>query len=198
MVTRGSQLILVSTDLYNRCEFSGLITSNTISTFEINANTSLLSLLNWLINFRASLTYIFSHDFTPMLLLSFKRSALNGARLTARKFRVTAACGVAPWSSVLRGWLLLRLCGWLLSLFCCSVSAAGCCHLFCCTWRLAAAPFLRLAAACRTAALNGCCCPVPAAGCYPSFSESTLKRLVTFGTVSMDVLRLDYHASDTT
>jgi hypothetical protein len=146
-----------------------------------------LSPLNGLINFRASLTYIyiFSHDFTPRLLLSFKRSALYGERLTARKIRVTAACGAAPRSSALSGWLLPRR---LLPLFllplaagccpvsapgCCPVSAAGCFPSFCCTWRVAAAPSLRLVAASSSAALDGCCCcPVPAAGSYPSFSES--------------------------
>ena len=51
------------------------------------------------------------------------------------------------------------------------------CHL-----RLAAAPSLRLAAAPCSAALEGCCCPVSAAGYYPFFSESTTNRLANFGT----------------
>ena len=173
IATRGSPLILVSTNLYNTCEFSGLITANAVSTFEINANTSLLSPLNGVINIRSSLADIYCHDFIPMLLLSFKRSALYGARLTKRKIRVTAACGVALLFSVLSGWLLPLVllpfaAGWCpvsaagcCSSFCCPVSAAGCCPSFCCTWWLAAASFLRLAAAPPSAALGRWLLPRP-------------------------------------
>ena len=146
---RGSALILVNTDLYNTREYSGSITSHGVSTFEVNANTSLLSPLKWTQLQSFTDWYVFSHDFTLMPLLSFKGSALYGARLTARKIRVTAACGAAPRSSVLSSWLL-PLVLLPLAASCRPVSAAGCCPSFCCTWR------------------DGCC-PVPAAGCCLSF-----------------------------
>jgi hypothetical protein len=90
--------------------------------------------------------HAYIHDFALMLLLSCKSSALYGARLTARKIRVTAACGATHRSAVRDGWLLVRPCGWRL----------------------------------------------------PLVHRVNVKRLAAFGTVSMDILRLDHHVSDTT
>ena len=136
IATCGSPLILVNTNLCSTFEFSVLITSKAVPTFEINANTSLLSPLNGLPNFSAS----------PIDILY-----------------------IQPWF-----WSKRNLWSW---------------PSICCPWHMAPTPSLRLAAAHRSAVHGGCRLLL--------VHRVNVKRLATFRTVSMDVLRLDHHASDT-
>jgi phosphoglycerol transferase MdoB-like AlkP superfamily enzyme len=60
MAVLGSPLIHVNTNLNKVASFLESITSNAVSTFAMNANTSLFSPLNGVTNFKVSPTEIYS------------------------------------------------------------------------------------------------------------------------------------------
>ena len=144
--------------------------------------------------------------------------ALFGARLTARKIWVTAVCAIAPRSAAPGGWLLSFVPLSLAAALHSALLVAGCCPSICCSWRLTAAlrsatpggwllPFdllplaagfclsiccpWRLAAALQSSAPGGSLLPF-------NFRVNVEAACYFRHTVSMDLLRCDHDASDTT